>query len=329
MTNALPATRDSGTAAFAVEGWTPDRRDLASATSISVTPGYFRTLGIPLVSGRLLQDSDDVRAPRAVVVNDTLARTYFGGASPIGQRFHLVGRRGQLPADAPWITIVGVVADVHEDGLDAPVRPQIYQSLWQASSLGLAVVVHGRSATPSLVMARAAVQGADPRLPIYAVRTGDELLAAQLASRLFATRLINAFAAAALFLAAFGLHGVIAYTVRQRTREIGIRVALGATAMRVVALVLGQAAQLTAIGIILGIAGAAILSRLIATMLFDTSVSDPLTISTVALVLTAVVALATLGAIRRATRIEAAVALRQESATRLIRLRPRNRVPRA
>ena len=136
MTTALPATRDSGTAAFAVEGWTPDRRDLASATSISVTPGYFRTLGIPLVSGRLLQDSDDIRAPRAVVVNDTLARTYFGGASPIGQRFHLVGRRGQLPADAPWITIVGVVADVHEDGLDAPVRPQIYQSLWQASSLG-------------------------------------------------------------------------------------------------------------------------------------------------------------------------------------------------
>jgi putative ABC transport system permease protein len=312
ITTALPATRDSGTASLALEGWTSDRRDLAGATPVSVTPGYFRALGIPLVAGRLLQDSDDTHTDRAVVVNETFARTYLDGASPVGRRFHFVGRRGQVPANAPWITIVGVVRDVKEDGLDTPVRPQIYQSLWQGSTLGLAMVVRGRRTTPSLNMVQAAVLDADPGLPMYAVRSGDELVGAQLSQRLFATRLINVFAGAALFLAAFGLHGVIAYGVRQRTREIGIRVALGATALRVLALVLGQAARLTSVGILLGIAGGVAVSRLIATMLFGASFSDPLTIVSVVLLLATVVGLATLGAARRATRIEAAVALRQD-----------------
>ena len=155
------------------------------------------------------------------------------------------------------------------------------------------------------------LQDADPRLPIYAVRSGSELLAAQLAPRLFSTRLINAFALSALFLAAFGLHGVIAYGVRQRTHEIGVRVALGASALRILTLVLGQAARLTAIGIAVGVLGAAALARLIATLLFDASVTDVSTLVLVALVLAAVAALATLGAARRAVRIEAAVALRQ------------------
>ena len=312
ITTALPATNDSGTASFALEGWTPDRRDLAAATPVSVTPGYFRALGVRLVSGRLLQDSDDTHADRAVVVNETFVRTYLDGGTPVGRRFHFVGRRGQVPAQAPWITIVGVVHDVTEDGLDAPVRPQIYQSLWQGSTLGLGLVVRGRNTTPPLSLVQAAVLDADPGLPIYAVRSGNQLVAAQLSQRLFATRLINVFAGAALFLAAFGLHGVIAYGVRQRTREIGIRVALGATALRVVALVLGQAARLTLLGILLGIAGAVALSQLIATMLFGASFTDPLTIASVIVVLATVVGMATLGAARRATRIEAAVALRQE-----------------
>ena len=312
VTTALPATNDSGTASFALEGWTTDRRDLAAATPVSVTPGYFRALGIQLISGRLLQDSDDTHADRAVVVNETFVRTYLDGGTPVGRRFHFVGRRGQVPAQAPWITIVGVVHDVKEDGLDAPVRPQIYQSLWQGSTLGLGLVVRGRNTTPPLNLVQAAVLDADPGLPIYAVRSGNQLVVAQLSQRLFATRLINVFAGAALFLAAFGLHGVIAYGVRQRTREIGIRVALGATALRVVGLVLGQAARLTLVGIVLGIAGAVALSRLIATMLFGASFTDPFTIASVIVVLAAVVGMATLGAARRATRIEAAVALRQE-----------------
>jgi len=311
VTTALPATNDSGVAPFAIEGWTPDRRDLATATPVSVTPGYFRTLGIPLVTGRLLEDHDDVKAPRAIVVNETFARAYMSDGTLIGRRLRFIGRRGQVPANAAWLTVVGVVRDVREDGLDAPIRPQIYQSLWQASTLGLALVVKGRKETPSLTQTRSAVQDADPRLPIYAVRTGTELLDAQLAPRLFATRLINAFALSALFLAAFGLHGVIAYGVRQRTHEIGVRVALGATALRILALVLGQAARLAAIGIAVGIGGAAALARLIARLLFDVSGTEVSTLASVAVILAAVAAVATIGAARRAVQIEAAVALRQ------------------
>ena len=312
LMTALPATNDSRNLSFAVEGWTPDQRDLATATAVSVTPGYFRALGVNLLSGRLFDDTDNDRAPRAVVVNQTLARTYFGSDSPLGRRFRFVGPRGQVGPNVPWITIVGVVRDVAEDGLDTPVRPQIYQSLWQASSLGLALAVRGQSASPSAAAVRKAVQDADPNLPVYAVRTGDELLAIQLAQRRFATRLIEAFAIVALCLAAFGLHGVIAYGIRQRTHEIGVRVALGATSWRVIGLVLRQAGRLTIVGVIIGLAAALITSRLLTTMLFNVRPNDPLTLGGVVLLLATVTGLATLGAASRAARIEAAVALRQD-----------------
>src|SRR6185503_16297056 len=215
------------------------------------------------------------------------------------------------PPAAPWITIVGVVVDVKEDELDAPVRPQIYRSLLQASTLSLAIVARGDGAPPPAALVEQAVQAADPNLPLYAVRTGEDLIAAQLAQRRFATRLINAFAMMALLLAAFGLHGIIAYSVRQRTHEIGVRIALGATAARVVALVLGQAVRLTAGGVAAGLAGAFVLSQFLRTMLFEISPWDPKTLAATVAILIAVVGLATIGAARRATRIEAAAALRQ------------------
>jgi predicted permease len=312
MATALPATPDSGTASITVEGWTPDRRDFATATSVLVTPGYFRALGMTLVGGRLLQDTDDERAPRAVNVNETFARSYFGAEDPVGRRFRFVGRRGQAAPDAPWITIVGVVRDVREDGLDTPVRPQIYQSMWQVSNLGLVLVARGRSAPPPAAAIAGAVRAVDPNLPVYAVRTGEGLVAAQLAQRRFATRLINAFAATALLLAALGLHGVIAYGVRQRTQEIGVRMALGATRGRIVWLVMGQAGRLAAAGIAIGTFAAVVLSRLMATMLFDVQPTDPVTLGGAGLVVAAVAAVATLGAARQAAHIEAALALRQD-----------------
>jgi putative ABC transport system permease protein len=312
MSNALPLTRDSGTASFAAEGWPADRRDLATATSVSVTPGYFRALGIRLVSGRLLQDSDDGRTARAVLVNEGLARVYFPGEDPVGKRIRFVGRNGQIPANAPWLTIVGVVGDVNEDGLGAPVRPQIYQSLWQGSGLNLAIVVSGTRSVAPAGDVRRAVQEADPNLPLYAVRSGADLVATELAQRRFAASLITIFAVTALFLAAFGLHGVIAYGVRQRTHEIGVRLALGATRARVVALVMLQAARLTTVGIAIGIAAALAGARLLSTLLFGISPRDPWTLTGVALMLTLVVGLSTLAAARRAARIDAAVALRQD-----------------
>jgi putative ABC transport system permease protein len=308
----LPGTQDSGTASFAAEGWTPDRRDLATATVASVTPGYFPALGMRLVAGRLLENSDNERSARTVVINETLAKSYFGGEDPVGRRFRYVNRRGQVSPNAQWITIVGVVGNVAEDAVDQPVRPQIYQSLLQTSNLSLAIVARGRQAAPSANAVVAAVQESDPNLPLYAVRTGGELMAAQLAQRKFATYLINAFAASALLLAAVGLHGVIAYSVRQRTHEIGVRVALGASASRILALVLGQAARVTAFGVAIGVLAAVLLSRLVRKMLFNVSPNDPLTLTAVVIVLGLVVGAAAFMAAMRAARIEASVALRQE-----------------
>jgi putative ABC transport system permease protein len=312
LTTALPATEDSGTSSFSLEGWTPDRQDLATATVISVTPGYFGALGMRLQSGRLLRDTDDVRTPRAAVINQSLARTYFGSDDPVGRRFRFVGRRGQVAANAPWITIVGVSNDVREDGLDAPVRPQIYQSLWQGSNLALALVARGRSSPPAPASIREGVQQADPDLPVYAIRSGAQLLSRQLAQRRFATVLINAFAAAALLLAALGLHGVIAYGVRQRTHEIGVRMALGATSARVMLLVAGQAFRVTAIGVAAGVAGALLLANVLRTLLFEVHATDPWTLGAVVMLIGGVVGVATLGAARRAARIEASVALRHD-----------------
>jgi predicted permease len=312
LATALPATRDSGSASIAAEGWSPDRQDLVTATPVGVTPGYFDALGIRLVRGRLLEDTDDDRAPRAVVVNETFARTYFAGSEPVGRRFRFATRRGQVAPDAPWISIVGVVRDAREDGLDVPVRPQIYQSLWQVSNLGLVIFAAGQAALPAEAALREAVLRVDPNLPVYAVRSGRDLLLAQLAPRRFATRLINAFAAAALVLAAFGLHGMMTYGVRQRTHEIGVRVALGASTMGVVTLVVGHAGRLAAKGLVIGLAGALLLSRLIKTMLFGIPPNDPATLAGAALLLILVIGAATVGAARRAARIDAATALRQE-----------------
>jgi predicted permease len=312
LATALPATRDTGSPAFTVEGWTSNQDDLTTATSMSVTAGYFPALGARLIKGRLLEDRDDEHTMPAAVINETFARTYFRNEEAVGRRFRFVNARGIAPPSAPWITIVGVVADVKEDGLDAPVRPQIYRSLLQSSTLSLAIVVRGHGAPPPATVVEQAVHAADSNLPLYAVRTGEDLIAAQLAQRRFATRLINAFALMALLLAAFGLHGIIAYGVRQRTHEIGVRIALGATTARVVALVLGQAARLTAAGIAVGLAGAFVLSRFLRTMLFEISPTDPRTLAATVVILIAVVGLATIGAARRATRIEAAAALRQE-----------------
>jgi predicted permease len=312
LATALPAIRDTGTTAFAMEGWTPDLGNLTIASPMAVTAGYFPALGIRLMRGRLLEDRDDDRAPRAAVINETFARTYLGDEAAVGRRFRFVNGRGEASPTAPWITIVGVVADVKEDGLDAPVRPQIYQSLLQASTLSLAIVARGHGVAPPAAAIEQAVHAADPNLPLYAVRTGDELIAAQLAQRRFATRLTNAFAVMAVLLAAFGLHGIIAYGVRQRTHEIGVRIALGATAARIVRLVLGQAVRLAASGVAAGLVGAFILSEFLRTLLFGISPTDPRTLVTTVGIVIAVVGLATFGAARRASRIEASVALRQE-----------------
>ncbi|CAN5876437.1 hypothetical protein BH18ACI5_BH18ACI5_03530 [soil metagenome] len=217
-----------------------------------------------------------------------------------------------MPPNAPFITIVGVVADVREDGIDAVVPPALYVSLWQSSGLQLTAVARGVTAMPSGDTIRAAVQEADPNVPLYAMRSVDDLAARGLAPRRFAARLIAAFALLALVLAAFGLHSVIAYNVRLRTHEIGVRLALGATSAHVLRMVLAEGLGLASLGAAAGIAGALGVSRLLSTLLFNVSPRDPLTLAAVVVVLLAVAGLSTLAAASRAARIELAVALRPE-----------------
>jgi putative ABC transport system permease protein len=308
----MPLVNDSGTTAFAAEGWTADRRNLATTTLSSVTPGYFRAWRAQLARGRLLDDSDNERAPRAVVVNEQFAKVYFPGENVINKRLRFVTGRGQPPPSAPWLTVVGVVRDIKEDGVDAPVRPQIYQSLWQVSNLALGVVARGDAFTPRRESIQRALQSADANLPLYAVRSGEELFSAGVAQRRFAATLVNVFASAALLLAALGLHGVIAFGVRQRLHEFGLRVALGATASRILALVLIQGARLAAAGIAIGVLATLVLSGFASSLVFNVNVRDPLTLIAVVILLVVVVGAATLAAAYRAARVQGTMALWSE-----------------
>jgi len=309
----LPLVQEAGRpVAFTAEGWTPDKSESARAAFLPVTPGYFHALGVRAISGRLFEDRDDQRTPRVAIINQTAARAYFPGEESVGRRLQLIGRNGQVPPNAPFITVVGVVPDVREDGIDAPVPPGLYLSLWQTSGLQLSIVARGVSGLPSSEAIRAAVQESDPNVPLYAMRSIEELAGRGLAQRRFAARLIAAFAALALLLAAFGLHSVIAYNVRLRTHEIGVRLALGATASHVLRMVLTEGLGLALAGVAAGIAGALGVSRLLSTLLFNVSPRDPVTLAAVVALLLVVAGLATLAAASRAARIPLAIALRPE-----------------
>ena len=309
----LPLVQEPGRpVAFTAEGWTPDKSESARAAFLPVTPGYFHTLGVRAISGRLFEDRDDERTGRVAILNQTAARAYFAGEDPVGRRLQFVGRGGQVPPNAPFMTVVGVVPDVREDGIDAVVPPGLYLSLWQTSGLQLTVVARGVNGLPPSEVIRSAVQEADPNVPLYAMRSIEELAERGLAQRRFAARLIAAFAALAVLLAAFGLHSVIAYNVRLRTHEIGVRLALGATASHVLRMVLAEGLGLATIGVAVGLAGAIGVSRLLSTLLFNVSPRDPATLVAVVLLLLLVAALATLAAASRAARIPLAVALRPE-----------------
>ena len=235
---------------FTVEGWPPDTTEVGTARSWFVGGRYFDTLGVPLIRGRFLDERDDEAHPRVMVINQTMARMYWPGQDPIGKRIQQV-RRGAPPnaPPPPMITVVGVVGDMRTDGLDKPVPPQMYGSLWQVSSLSLAVTMKSRSGLQAGDVLRREVRALDADLPVYGVRAFDDLLAAHNATRRFVMVLVGAFGAAALLLAALGIYGVIAFAVSQQRRELGIRLALGARPSAVVRLVLLDGLRLTLIGV--------------------------------------------------------------------------------
>ena len=283
--------------------------DAPSPERYSVTPDYFRAMRIPLLRGRLIQPEDTPTSTPVMLVSETAARTLFQGRDPIGQRV----RVGGLP-QAPWRTIVGVVGDVRHAELTETAWPQMYLPQSQFTDSFLVLVVKGSNdnVTALVPSIRAALRQQDPTVPLYDVAPLPELLARSTAQRRFVMWLLSGFAGVALLLAAIGLYGVVSYTVAQRTREVGLRVALGAGRGDILRLVLGSGAATVAAGIAIGVVAAAVLTRFIQGQLFDVEPLDPLALISAVVVLTAVVGAAHLMPIRRAFAVDPTVALRDE-----------------
>ena len=288
---------------------------LAQQPSMEVrvaSPGYFAAMGIPVLRGRGFERGDRAGSPQVVVLSQTAVRRFFAGEDPLGKSITVGWGRGEGKPRAGG-EVVGIVGDVKEAGLAEEKPPEIYLPYAQMPVSSMDVLL--RTAVGPLSLAPAAatvVHGLDPELPVARLRTLDDIVARSISEPRFYMVLLGAFAGTALFLAALGIFGVMSYAVVQRSREIGIRVALGADPARLRRMVLGQALVLAVAGVGLGLLGSLGLSRAIAGLLFDLSPTDPGTLAGVALVLTAVALLASYLPARRATRVDPLIALRSE-----------------
>jgi predicted permease len=283
------------------------------AEEMTVSPGYFQTLGVPLLQGRFFDDSDRNRKDGILIVNKALVDQFFPRENPIGQKI----QTGDPNPDNPWETVVGVVGDVKYQGLDAKPHATLYvpyfEAGWTSWSRDIYVILRSpmdpKQLTPEL---RQAIWSLDRDLPVEEVQTMDELLVSSVAGNRFRTLLLEVFAGLALLLAAVGIYGVISYSVSQRTQEMGIRVALGAEPADLVKLVVGQGLRMAIFGVALGIGGGLLITRLFASMLFEVGATDPVTFVTAAGVLTFIALAACYLPARRATRVDPMVALRYE-----------------
>ena len=292
-----------------------------------VTPQYFDVMGVQLLRGRMFSPMDTAQTDAVAIINQTMAKLYWPKGDAVGQSIRLGTMYSNGAGAAPeasagdaragrWVKIVGVVADAKQmDIIDAPVRQEIDFPLQQRPELARAVTLIVRSPNPTEQVTgavRSAVAGIDPDRPIFAVMTLERVVADLFATKRLATVLLGFFAAVAMTLASVGLYAIMAYSVSQRTRDIGIRMALGARPADVLRLALGEAWKLTAMGLVVGIASALLATRMMRSLVYEVSTTDPLTFAVAAVVLAAVAFLASYGPARRATRIDPTIALRYE-----------------
>jgi predicted permease len=299
----LPVSNDRWSSSFDVEGYPADREP-PHAEMAAAMPGYFRTMGIPL-RGRDFTADDRPGRPRTVIVDEDLARKYWPGEEAIGKR---ISRDG---SEDSWMTIVGVVGHVQRDGPAKASEPQVYLPYLQ-SPQGMLYAVVKTSLPPATLAApmRQAVRSLDANLPVAKQRAVAELLHDSIARQRFSLALIAIFAVAALALASIGLYGIMAYLVAQRTREIGIRVALGGQPGDVRRMVMRESLGIAALGLVIGTVGSLMLSGGLSGFLFEIEPTDPATYASIAALLVIVAALAAFGPARRATRVDPLVALR-------------------
>ncbi|PYS88844.1 MAG: hypothetical protein DMF64_19445 [Acidobacteria bacterium] len=296
-----------------------DRKDTIVAVNLTVTPDYFRAMEIPLIKGRYFTDQDKTDAPPVVLIDEMLAARYFAGQDPIGKRIRL----GGPDANFPWMQVVGVVKHVKHYGPDEEGRGEIYRPYFQLLNMpnvpgarfnnSMVLAVRTTNEPTSLTGAiRNAVLEIDKDQPISQVQPMTQIVASAVSSQKFATWLLAIFATVALLLAALGLYGVMAYSVTQRTHEIGIRIALGAAQRDVLQLIVGHGMRLTLIGVAIGLVGSFVITRLMKSLLYGVSAADPFTYGGVALLLALVALVACLIPARRAMKVDPMVALRYE-----------------
>jgi putative ABC transport system permease protein len=307
--NAVPLVGPHNSAGFTIEGDAVANNAIPTAQIGVVSPDYFRTLETPLKRGRFFTDADDRQAPQVVLIDEALQQRYFSNRDPVGVRM----KRGGPASDAPWMTIVGVVGNVKSDGFDQPDQPHLYFPILQNPAYAMAIYLRSDVALSSLTQPlREQVRAVDRDLPVFGERTMAQVASESVSRRRFAMQLVGLFGVLALLLAAVGIYGVIAYSVTQRTREIGIRVALGASRSAILRWVLRQGLILTIAGVGVGLLGALALTRLLRSLLFGVGPTDILTFGVLAIVLTVVAMIACYVPARRATKVDPLVALRYE-----------------
>jgi predicted permease len=306
----LPLSQAYAWTPITVEGRTPlPGEKFLNADERVVGGHYFEAMGIPLRRGRFFNEQDDARKPRVVLVDEYMAEQVWPGQDPIGKRIHIV----ELKSDEPWQTVVGVVGRVKQDTLDSDPRIAYYLPQTQYPTRAMTVALRsGHDPSGVLSAVKNELRKLDADLPMYYIRTMQQRVDESLARRRFSMLLLAVFAGVALALATIGIYGVMAYLVNQGTREIGIRVALGATRRNIVSLVVRQGMALALSGVAIGLAGAVMLTRLIRSLLFGVEATDPVTFVGIALLLGLVALLASYIPARRASRVDPLVALRYE-----------------
>jgi putative ABC transport system permease protein len=270
-----------------------------------ISHNYFSAMGVPLLEGRLFNEQDPSDLQGRVVINETMARLFWPGEDPLGKRV-------RIHWDSIEDEVIGVVGDVKHAGLDGQVRPMTYWPFARSPYNGMTIAVRAASGANVVQPIRGIVRQMDPDLVVANVRTMEEVVSRSVAQRRLTMLLLTIFAGSSLVLAAVGIYGVIAYTVTQRTQEIGIRMALGAQRSTVLRMVIGQAMRLAIVGVLTGTVMAFALTRLMAGLLFGVTPGDPTTFSVAAGVLCAVAIIASYVPGRRATRVDPAIALRTD-----------------
>jgi predicted permease len=273
-----------------------------------VSADFFKTLGTPLLRGRFFSIGDGPDAPPVAIINEAMARRSWPGRDPVGRRFKL----GPLDSDRPWYTVVGVVGDMRRQGLERDPFPQVFESLAQNAPRSVDFFIRASTEEPVALAGalQAAVRRVEKNAPIYGMATLEQQLGAYLTQRRFQTSLLTGFAIVALLMAAVGIYGLIQYSIATRTREIGLRMAIGAQAGDIFRMMIGEGLRLSLTGLALGLMGAWWLGRAVSSLLFGVTASDPLTFAAVSLLLTAVATAACYFPARRAMKVDPIVALR-------------------